>query len=862
MSTITTTSAATALQQPFEGQAWILPDNSLVLLMNAGSINFSGANTNHTIVLQSTNWQNVSPTWTFVKQISTTSNEEASSYWDGTRLHIVYASSSASSTSGLFYISASYASSTWTWDGAATTLIAASDPTNDASSPSIIADSQGVVYVAYRNQAVAAPNNKSVCMFTKTAGGWNSTPVQMSATSGTAGTYYGALSYSNNTVVLVTVENTSYYAQVHPDNGAWGSTAAGPTSQVATGQQFGPLTVIADGSSGAWVGISSTSGMKAQHLTWSSGVVTWGQGLTTIDSASNVSAPQWLFCNGVLYGFYFKLVSANNADVYTVQYNPIANRWSSATNLTNNTANNNVNPIVPANYVYSGTVPVMPYIWETGTVSPFTINLATQSPIAQTGQQLVATRFRLATNAKNALISTRFDLGQPRYFSSRFSLQPATVATDSLMDGKFGMTYGLRSPSDTLDVRVPILARALGLTWFRIQQNIGNIWTTQSDITSGTITTTAQTNPNWASIDQAIGLLNSFGLHVIFPLRAVNGSPSWMFATSSSTPPYPAQQTTYSVDGTGNWVAPDPGNMALFASAAAYRYDGIHGPIGPNGTPLKVDSFEVGNEEYNQRNTKQITPVSNATVYGIYNSPLSTYNAVAPTLPGLGGLPPQPARDPHFFANVLKQVQPAIRLYNNSVKIGSCSLWWTNPANFSDFLKGFYLESGILGLLSYWTFHYYSNAVDPNTGTSTTATITQAIQNMQAQNKENLDIWLTEFGWGTTDVGSGIDCDQNTQATRFNEVMTVCLNLGVKKMFLYTGTYRTPSETSSIIQYNPAINTYLPLPSYYTVQNIITANSPAGIVPVVVVPAISRRTGTGITATRRTGIGASTKRRG
>lgn len=858
MSTVTTTSSATALQQPFEGQSWILPDNSLVLLMNAGTINFSGANTNHTIVLQSTNWQNVSPTWTFVKQITTTANEVVASYWDGTRLHVAYANSSAGNTSGLFYISASYSGGTWTWDGAATTLIAASDPTNDASSPSIIADSQGVVYVAYRNQAVASPNNKSVCMFTKTAGGWNSTPVQMSATSSTSATYYGALSYGNNTVVLVTIENASYYAQIHPDNGAWGTTAAGPTSQVGTGQQFGPLTVIADGSSGAWVGISSTSGMKAQHLTWSSGVVTWGQGLTTIDSASNVSAPQWLFCNGVLYGYYFKLTSANNADVYTVQYNPIANRWSSATNLTNNTANNNVNPIVPTNYVYSGTVPVMPYIWETGTASPFTINLATQAPIAQTGQQLFAARFRLATNAPAKLFSSRFDLGQPRYFSSRFSLQPATVATDSLLDGKFGMTYGLRSPSDTLDVRVPVLARALGLTWFRIQQNIGNIWTTQSDITSGTITTTAQTNPNWASIDQAIGLLNSFGLHVIFPLRAVNGTPSWFFNTAS-------QQATYSTDGTGNWFLPDPANMALFASAAAYRYDGVHGPIGPNGTPLRVDAFEVGNEEYNQKNSPRILvnglPTA-ATIYGLYNSPLSTYNAIAPTLTGAGGLPPQPARDPHFFANVLKQVAPAIRLYNTSVKIGSCSLWWMNPVNFSDFLKGFYLESGVTGLLSYWTFHYYSNLVDPNTGTTSTATITQAIQNMQAQNQEKLDIWLTEFGWGTTDVGNGIDCDQNTQAGRFNEVMTACLNLGVKKMFLYTGTYRTPSETSSIIQYNPAINTYQPLPSYYTVQNIIVANSPVGNIPAVVLPAISRRTGTGLSTTRRTGTGLSTKRRG
>lgn len=837
MSVLATTSVSTALQQPFQRQAWILPDNSLVLIVNLGTINFGGSNTNHAVVLQSTNWQSGSPTWSFIKQISTSLT--AASYFDGTRLHITYASLSAGSTSGLFYISASYSGGVFTWDSSPTTLLAASDPNNCASSCAISADATGAVYVAYRNQAISGAIN-SVCLFTKGPGGWNSAPVQASATTGTVGTYYGALAYDGANTLLITVENATYYAQVHPDSGAWGSATSGPTSQIGTGQQFGPVSAITDGSSGAWVGISTTSGMKAQHLTWTGNAITWAQTATVIDSATNVSAPQWLYCNGVLYGYYFKVTSTNNADCYLVQYNPLQNSWASPVNLTNSAASNNVNPVAPRNYAYSGSVPVMPVIYESGTASPFNLNLLTQSPLALSTALDFKLRFGLANTLKSKDITTRLNMGPSHDIVTRLNLQPPTVATDSLPEGKFGLTYGLRGASDSLDIRVPILARALGMTWFRIQMSIGYIWTNQSDITSGTITTTAQTNPNWAPLDQAVGLLNQFGLHVVFPLRAVNGQPSWLFQN-------PAQQTSYSADGTGNNFAADPTNMALFAQAAAYRYDGIHGPIGPNGAPLKIDIFSVGNEEYNQLFQKKIVdshgnPTA-ATIYGLYNSPYTSYNAIAPKNVGL---PPQPSRDPHFFMNVVKAVSPAIKSIYPSALIGSCAIWWPLPQNISDFVAGCYAE-GLKGLVSLFELHYYSNAIAPDVGSSSIATITDAITRIQAgiaAAGDTIPVMLGEFGWGTTDRNGGIDCDEIEQARRYSVVVNACLSLGVRYIFPYTLEYRTPaSDTSSLIQYNATTRSYRLLPAFYTLQSLIQANLPPPGNLLALFPGPARRIG-------------------
>lgn len=813
MSTITTTSSSVALEQPLMRQLWLLPDNSIVLVVNLGTINFSTSNTNHTVVLQSSNWQTGSPTWTFVKQITSTSNMLASSWWDGSRLHIAYAGANATSTTGLFYISASYSGGTWTWDSAATTLLAASDPTNNASAPSIVVNGNGTIFVAYRNQLVASPNTTSVCMFTHFAGGaWTNTG-QMSVTSGTSGTYYGTFAYDGSATILVTVESAAYYAQARTNSsGSWGTAAAGPSSQVATGQQYGPMNIIADGSSGAWLGISTTSGMKAYHLSYSGNTTSWDQGSTTLDAANNVSAPEWCYCNGSLYGYYFKTTSTNVADVYTIQYNPVGNTWSTATNLTNASASNNVNPVVPRNFAMSVSVTAMPIVYESGTASPFNLNLITQGPLAQTTSRDFAMRIRLTANVGSKDFAARANLSPSHDFAVRINLIPATVASSSLPDGMFGMTYGLRSANDTLDIRLPVLARGLGMTWFRIQQNISNIWLTQSDLTSSTITTTAQTNLNWASLDQAVGVLNQFGIHVTYPLRAVNGAPAWMFAN-------PAQLSVTTSNHAGDHYQPDPANMALFAAAVAYRYDGVHGPTGPNGTPLKLDAIEIGNEEYNQLNT---VPNTSPLTYGTYNSPYAIYNGLA----GVTNATVKPARDPHFWVSVAKAVTPAIRQYNASIPIGSAALWWMSPTNFTDFVAGAYAE-GIKGLINFWNFHYYSNAVDPSVGSSGTASITQAITNMQnaiSAGGDNIPIWLGEFGWGTTDVGNGIDCDETTQAARYQTVLQTAVAMGVKKLFMYTLTYRNPSsgsETSSLIQYNASTNYYRKIPAFYVLQNFI-----------------------------------------
>ncbi len=82
---------------------------------------------------------------------------------------------------------------------------------------------------------------------------------------------------------------------------------------------------------------------------------------------------------------------------------------------------------------------------------------------------------------------------------------------------------------------------------------------------------------DWSQVDTAISTMNTAGIHVDF---AIQSAPKWDLVQSCFGVPY----------------LTGPTQMAQFATAIATRYDGKHG----HG---KIDSFEIGNEEYDQHYT-------------------------------------------------------------------------------------------------------------------------------------------------------------------------------------------------------------------------------------------------------------------
>ena len=135
-----------ALGMSMQNRCWILPDNSLVLAINASYASSYPAQS--VILVQSANWYTANPTWTFVKQLYTINGTfEASIWWDGTRLHTVTAGVEGNNWA-MTYLSAAYMHGVWFWDPSPVNVI-----TNAlAGSPCITVDSTGTIFVSYTNQ--------------------------------------------------------------------------------------------------------------------------------------------------------------------------------------------------------------------------------------------------------------------------------------------------------------------------------------------------------------------------------------------------------------------------------------------------------------------------------------------------------------------------------------------------------------------------------------------------------------------------------------------------------------------------------------------------------------------------------------
>src|SRR6266704_1607367 len=202
-------------------------------------------------------------------------------------------------------------------------------------------------------------------------------------------------------------------------------------------------------------------------------------------------------------------------------------------------------------------------------------------------------------------------------------------------DNPYGVTCAINDATSLLHSQAIADAVTLGLGWIRLQRDASLIWVNQSDPTSAW---------SWNTLDDAVSRCKAAGLHVSFVLRAM---PSWAFGPGN---PNSAQTTTQPT-----YVA-DPAVAAQFAGAVAARYNGVFSI--PGYGPLALDAIECGNEEYDS------VFVSGAT-RGLYNSPYSIYNGLTTVDSNH-----QPARDPHFYAPILKAESAAIRANHPQCKVG------------------------------------------------------------------------------------------------------------------------------------------------------------------------------------------------
>lgn len=462
-------------------------------------------------------------------------------------------------------------------------------------------------------------------------------------------------------------------------------------------------------------------------------------------------------------------------------------------------------------------------VWADGTIEPSSFMLAvTDATITAAGQYGVATV--LAASGDIAL------------YDQFVATNPTPLA-----DTWPGVTIGLNN-------KVPPTANyanwhslfadffALGLSWLRFQLDWQLI---------DTAITSAQ-NPatySWAPLDDAVNRCNEAGINLAFPIR---GAPTWALQTAN-------MQAT-----TEPWYLSDRDMTAIFTGQVATRYNNANG----HGFLPRI---ELGNEQDNIH----FTP-SGQGFLGIYNSPFSEYN-------GLSGvnINVQPARDYHFFALKLAAMSNAISSASPTADIVLTAIWWNRFPNCADYLTGIYQE--VPNAKTYFrkaNFHFYTNTRAPDlagSGSTFSPSFQQQWQAMQTAMTNAGDagkaIDCTEIGWGTnTNNGASIDCDINTQASRFSYVLNNAKGSGiVAHLFFFTTDYKTQdvnanpiTSTSSIVQWDVASQTYIRLPAWTTIQGFVAAN-PTWTPPVVVtVPAVSRRSGGTLPAiARRSGSGVA-----
>ncbi len=266
---------------------------------------------------------------------------------------------------------------------------------------------------------------------------------------------------------------------------------------------------------------------------------------------------------------------------------------------------------------------------------------------------------------------------------------------------------------------------------------------------------------DWGPVDAAIATMNRAGIHVNFAIQ--------------SAPLFHLTLTCY-----GTPYLPGPAEMAQFAAIIATRYDGKHG----HG---KIDSFEIGNEEYDN--------------HFVQNSAAS-----------------EACRSAVVYGPVLEAGYKAIKAANPNALVGMFGQWLHNIDHIRKFFTDLY-SNGYGPYMDYMNFHFYNGNRDPSVSYGEVPSFNewwQTMHNIASQyGFASKPIWVTEVGWATSPtIHESVPIEPQLQAQYLQYIMTQAMQSGVmKKVFWFTINYRTQGDSL----YPPGG----PLPAFFTYLEIV-----------------------------------------
>src|SRR2546422_2347858 len=298
---------------------------------------------------------------------------------------------------------------------------------------------------------------------------------------------------------------------------------------------------------------------------------------------------------------------------------------------------------------------------------------------------------------------------------------------------------------------------ASGVKWARLQRD----WFT------------IETSPgvyNFTGLDQDVAAANAPGVHISVPLQ--------------DAPGFRKTQVCNGVN-----LFPGPAEMSTFAAIAAARYNGRNG----HGF---VDSFEIGNEEYD----------------GYWGG------TWANTLP---------CRAANYYGPVLKAGYLAVKAQSPTALVGMFGMWWVNTPHIQGYMTWLY-ANGYGSYMDFANFHYYTGG-DPSLTSGSTPSYPlewQTIRAVQAAYNGVKPIWCTEVGWAVNSNGQpGPIVSPALQSQYLHYVLDNSRTSGVmQRVFIYM-----ISDTGS-----DGMNIYPPtgpLPSYSMLQSYMAQYPAWGALP-------------------------------
>jgi len=286
---------------------------------------------------------------------------------------------------------------------------------------------------------------------------------------------------------------------------------------------------------------------------------------------------------------------------------------------------------------------------------------------------------------------------------------------------------------------------ASGVKWARVQRD----WST------------IETSPgvySWNGMDSDVARANAAGVRITVPIQDA-----------------PAFRKTQVCNGVN--LFPGASEMSSFAAIIAARYNGNNG----HGY---VDSFEIGNEEYD----------------GYWGG------SWANTLP---------CRAANYYGPVLKAGYLAVKAQSPTALVGMFGMWWVNTPHIQSYMTWLY-QNGYGPYMDFANFHYYPGG-DPSLTSGSTPSYPlewQTIRAVQAAYNGVKPIWCTEVGWAVNSNGQpGPLVSTTLQSQYLHYILDNSRTSGVvQRVFIYM-----ISDTGS-----DGMNIYPPtgaLPSYSMLEN-------------------------------------------